>query len=449
MRKLFTFLFVASLILSMTAQDFVDSPFSSTLVAESTAVADFDGDGFEDVLAAVWKFGPTADLYFYRNTKETPIRFEKIALDKTVEMWALSIPLDYDGDGDMDILYSNRSDLAMFAYDNDGLGKFTIKPLGVKGSGVHLVGDMNGDNIVDIVGQNVNDELLDVYTRSATGTYTKKNIALGNFNPKFVRLADTDNDGDLDIILMNSSFNDQMAVMVNNGQNSYTKKVTLKDSWPFYNAMTTGDINNDGRVDVIALGNYEMTVNINKGNNTFEHKVIDEDFELKYSSVGLADLNGDGKMDVVAGDNNKGIFWFKNTDIATSKFEKIKISSISQSVRLGFADLEKDGDKDIVANSLNLYWVTNNVKQETSSLSESAGSNIHIYPNPMYHEVTINGLEGDGYEAVYYNMAGIQVLTTEIIKNTSNVQRLESGIYILQVQDNKGQTFVSKMVVKE
>lgn len=213
--------------------------------------------------------------------------------------------------------------------------------------------------------------------------------------------------------------------------------------------MTTGDINNDGRVDVIAMGNYEMTVNINKGNNTFEYKVINEDFELNYSSVGLADLNGDGKMDVVAGDNNKGIFWFKNTDIATSKFEKIKISSISQSVRLGFADLDKDGDKDIVANSLNLYWLTNNVKQETSSLSESAGANILIYPNPMCNEITVKGMEGDGYEAVYYNMAGIQVLTIDIIKNTSDVRSLESGSYILQVNDKKGQTFASKMVVKE
>lgn len=108
----------------------------------------------------------------------------------------------------------------MFAYDNDGKGKFTSKSLNVNGTTVHSGADMNGDNVTDIVGHNPQNYAVMVYTRDSSGVYTTKTLNTNGFKVDEHRLVDTDKDGDIDIVLSAIGFSDQIIIMVNDGKNN-------------------------------------------------------------------------------------------------------------------------------------------------------------------------------------------------------------------------------------
>lgn len=451
MKKLFTLLFVCILIISSKAQDFVTSTSNDSYNGEMHSAGDFDGDGFVDVVTGFWDFTSKGDLFFYKNGKTTPVSFVKSALDKQLGIWSISKPIDFDQDGDLDIIYAQRSDNALFAYENDGKGKFTSKSLDVKGTTIHSAADMNGDKILDIVGHNITDKTVMVYTRGINGTYTTKTLSLNGFKVSQHRLADTDKDGDIDIILSATGYSDQIIIMVNDGKNEYTLTKILKEGFNSYEKISFGDVNNDGLVDILGVSQYSVLLLTNKGGNKFDKEImIDSDVNVQYNGIEIGDLNGDGKQDIIAGGARENLFWFKNVSTPQElKFEKILITDVSGHFRLSILDIDNDKDLDIITNNNYLRWVTNNVKQETSSAGDEGQVSIKIYPNPVSQEVTIEGLNSDAFSAIIYNTVGIQVLNADIIKNTVDVRTLGSGVYIMQVRDQRGNIVVSKRIVKQ
>jgi len=105
------------------------------------ALADLDGDGDLDLIAALDRFHASAQrlLFFANDGTGTFVDETAVRLPPTTNSWGLSL-LDRDGDGDLDIAQSDV-DLT-----NDGSGHFTATP--VAGSRL-LVADLDEDGIVD------------------------------------------------------------------------------------------------------------------------------------------------------------------------------------------------------------------------------------------------------------------------------------------------------------
>src|SRR5262249_18497086 len=78
--------------------------------------------------------------------------------------------------------------------------------------------------------------------------------------------------------------------------------------WMTYNAPATfgsnttmlalGDVNGDGKPDIVATGGSQVDVLLNTGNGGFAAAQIYAVGEYA-SSVALSDVNGDGKLDIV------------------------------------------------------------------------------------------------------------------------------------------------------
>ncbi len=83
-----------------------------------------------------------------------------------------------------------------------------------------------------------------------------------------------------------------------------------------------------------------------------------------------------------------------------------------------------------------------------SVATDSKQSTFKLYPNPATNGVVYITTEtNSSKEIVIYDVFGEIVLTDRIKTKTLNISRLVSGVYVLQVNENK-KTMTRKLVVK-
>lgn len=193
--------------------------------------------------------------------------------------------------------------------------------------------------------------------------------------------------------------------------------------------VSTGDINNDGLLDLFFTGNMvENKIYLNLGNLKF--KDITETAGLKgdkrwYTGTTMADVNNDGFLDIyclVGGQSlpkENQLFINNGDNTFTEQAKAYGLADIGNSVDASFFDYDNDGDLDVfVANypitpfSYNAYnykmrmdRVTN---EETDNLYRNDGkvftkvtqeANVKQYSLSL--SVTISDLNSDGYKDIY------------------------------------------------
>ena len=129
--------------------------------------------------------------------------------------------------------------------------------------------------------------------------------------------------------------------------------------------LKTADLDNDGDQDIISVSIHDNQIawykNINS--KTFSPQKIVSTSAISVSSSAVADLNNDGNVDIIANSNNK-LIWFKNNSNSFSGKKIIKNATFGAGSIIA-ADLNKDGNKDIISSSLkdkNIYWCQNDGK---------------------------------------------------------------------------------------
>ena len=235
------------------------------------------------------------------------------------------------------------------------------------------IGDIDGDNDLDIVFANGgnffnagNDEPTRIYINNGTGTFTDVSLVQLGFSGlvRGAELGDIDNDGDLDMILV-QDFNRQPHLFINNGSgifsdvtNTQLPVMALSSSRAQF-----ADIDNDGDLDLyIATGQNnrfgcgQNLILVNNGTGFFTDETVlrhpSEDL-CENMDVTFADIDGDYDLDIRVGNrasnsrlyinNGDGIFIISNT-----------IPSDSSCYSYDFGDVDGDGDLDLFgANSRN------------------------------------------------------------------------------------------------
>jgi hypothetical protein len=228
---------------NVAAQVGIESPGWNT----GAAFFDADGDGDLDLYVAAyiettieqvleakrtlsWRgleqvaFGPFglkgAPDHFYRNTGG---RFVEATEEAGLEDRGLGFGFtvraaDYDGDGDLDLYVANDSD-PNYLYRNEGGGRFkevatwsgcALDENGAAQASMGLaVGDADGDGVLDIFTTNFSEDFSTLYRGLGDGLFEDVSRASG-VGPATYRalswgtaFADLDNDGDLDLVVMN------------------------------------------------------------------------------------------------------------------------------------------------------------------------------------------------------------------------------------------------------
>ena len=137
-------------------------------------------------------------------------------------------------------------------------------------------------------------------TPACHGTWTfapQVTYAVGS-DPVSIAAGDFNGDGYPDLAVLNAITDYTISLLFNAGNGTFARQVTYAAGDYYPGFMTSGDINGDGRPDlVLANSSPFISVWINKGHGTFEppatYPVAFED-----SAIAVGDFNGDGSLDL-------------------------------------------------------------------------------------------------------------------------------------------------------
>lgn len=203
-------------------------------------------------------------------------------------------------------------------------------------------------------------------------------------------VADLDADGDLDVVVISVS-DSSIAWYENDGaQPPEFVEHLITTSFAGASSIIASDLDDDGDVDLLATSSPHNKVswfeNDGASPPTFAERVISSDVRSA-SRVFVADLDGDGDDDVLASSAGDGeILWFESDGAYPPSFSEHLIADDIRLVSfLAAGDINDDGQVDVIAGSTwsGVAWYQNDgksplafVKRPITEGSSSTGSTI-------------------------------------------------------------------------
>ncbi len=232
---------------------------------------------------------------------------------------------DVNGDGRVDVLARDGNG-ALWLYPNSGgsgVNTFgTRSQVGTSWNGMSAieVGDLNSDGRVDIVSREAATGALWLYPNTGgTGMNTfgaRSQIGTGWNGMSAIGLGDLNSDGRVDVVSREATTG-ALWLYPNaggTGMNTFGARSQVGSGWNGMSAINLGDLNSDGRVDVVsreattgALWLYPNSGGT--GINTFGPRSQVGSGWNGMSAINLGDLNSDGRVDVISREATTGALW--------------------------------------------------------------------------------------------------------------------------------------------
>lgn len=330
--------------------------------ARAVDAADFDCDGDMDVLISTG----TESVYWYESDGASPPSYTQRPLDVGLSSVIRSMASDVDGDGDMDVIAADYAADAIKYYENRLIHKDvelpneTIVDDASTSGPTHVeMGDLNGDGIVDFVVSELFGGTVEWYINDGAGGYSRRSMGSPSASTD-LRIVDLDGDGDRDVISGDVGFSKVVWYSNDGGSDPTFTERTIDGAVINARQVAYGDLDNDGDIDVVSSAQSAGDVLWFESDGatppTFTTNVLSSAL-AEPAGVCVADFNGDGHLDVAACDlENLGteVRWFANDGAADPTFSNNLLQgATSGHFKLHAADMDGDGDVDVVPQSLN------------------------------------------------------------------------------------------------
>ncbi|KQP53645.1 cadherin-like domain-containing protein, partial [Methylobacterium sp. Leaf108] len=336
----------------------------------SVTVADVNGDGHLDILAA--NYGSNSVSVRLGDGKGT---FSGVT-DVPVGSGPISVTVaDVNADGKLDILTANNSTNTVSVRLGDGTGTFSGTTDVMVGPNPYsvTVADVNGDGKLDILAANFSSNSISVRLGDGDGNFSGGTTVLVGSRPTSVTVADVNGDGKLDILAANAGSN---SVSVRLGDEAGTfsgGSNVLVGSGPV--SVAVADVNGDGKLDILTAnqGSDTVSVRLGDGTGTFSGET-DVSVGSAPTSVAVADVNGDGKLDILTANNGSGTVSVRLGDGAGAFSGGTDVAVGSFPTSVAIADVNGDGKLDIVATNSGSSTVAVVLNTSTDTLAFDTGS---------------------------------------------------------------------------
>lgn len=205
----------------------------------------------------------------------------------------------------------------------------------------------------------------------------------------------------------------------------YATRIDSVDSNIETTKYAIGDVDNDDRIDVVTIDrlNNKMSVYRNTTTSGIISFAAKTDFTTGQSprSVSVGDIDGDGKLDVVVSNlSNNTVSVFKNTSTtgSISFATKVDFSTATQPAAISITDLDKDGKPDLVVNTVNIEGYVSVLRNTSNSGTISFAPKVDLQATGgSIEEIRTADIDGDAmYDIVLPNYS-LNKIT--IFRNTS------------------------------
>jgi Ca2+-binding RTX toxin-like protein len=290
---------------------------------ESIATADFNGDGNLDLATTTQTANGVGVAILLGDGTGKFVAAKNSSVRQGANLTAGSLAV---GDFNRD----NRPDLVIASYSNnptatpsmislllgDGAGEFAA-PSNYSSAGsfsdIAIPGDFNLDGNLDVLSSSVllGDGTGQLKPGAAVSVIDYDTVSLSG-NPS-IAIGDVNNDGKLDVLEFYVTFrlwftNGFISIFPGDGAGGFTDQQLGQDANSYFGAIATADVNHDGNLDVITTGGE--TAKLNQQTNSVIGDVLlgngrgqfhkSKAFATTGNSIAFADFNGDGKLDLVA-----------------------------------------------------------------------------------------------------------------------------------------------------
>ena len=409
------------------------------------AFADVNLDGRLDLVVGVLGGAFSAssssadNLLYYQNNLDDSFTLQSSRFLSNIDVGSDSFPVlvDWDGDGDLDLVVSN-----------------SIDPSDAESSHAVLY-------------ENTGTLEMPAFRQAQTLDL----VPAFNYAPAF---ADLDADGDLDMLV--GSWQGPVAFYRNEGTRD-SPEYTLVDTdfltWPGGSNSTPAiyDIDEDGDLDVLA-GEGAGTLNFFRNTGSATNPIFMLESE-NYAEIDAGrrsvpvfyDLDDDGVEELVLGSDQGGIQTFRSAGSAEmpqfEAFPFFDLPAPPQRAAPALGDLDNDGDPDIMLGLLEgglLYFenqlVVTSVDERHTSGREFS---LEVYPNPFSDVVNVAAEvdEPISFELVIYDAlgraTGHRVNGVMMPPNFSfqiDLWNLPAGAYFGRMMLGSGRAYVLRLIRK-
>ncbi len=317
--------------------------------------ADVDRDGFSDFYVTMNEtgFGDMAEL-FYRNIDGTA--FSEEAAARGVDNFDTGshggVFADFDNDGYFDLFNGSYDQNRI--YRNDGAGRFEERTVqaglpsrswptrGVAAFDMDLDGDLDIAAINGYLGSgDPAQERNEFYRNDGGFTFTAVNTEplFSAAGGQGITDTDFDNDGYIDLFVANRS--GPVVILRNVAGTGFEIVAPASMGIAHFagDGISVGDANNDGFLDLLLDNEFYLA----DGDGTFTHRQTLSGPRIPYMG-GFADLDNDGDLDVVIPGANF-VYWNDGAGVFTAS-AVFSLGEIDDPRSVAFSDIDNDGDSD-------------------------------------------------------------------------------------------------------
>lgn len=327
---------------------------------EALTIGDVNNDGLNDALLVTLPFSGeyeyTLNIYHQKpNGILAGVPVQYLYAKNFSDVTILQIA-DMNNDNRNDVVISFFDSLGILYQNQNGtLGPMNSWYTGKLAEAMDT-GDLNNDGLEDIAIFHRNDQFIRIFYQQPDGNLISETLPHTSRGGGELEVNDINGDGLDDIIYMPGSGPEPELFVylqdVNNGilQTPVTYDTEL--SYTTFNGIATGDLNNDGRNDLVGtIGGNEAWIAImyQKADGNLEMPIYLDAYDIPVPAE-IADLNCDGVNEIIIGHDDWGHFsvWEQDENGNFSDYTLFESLYSVDPYDLAVGDLDNDGRKDIL-----------------------------------------------------------------------------------------------------
>lgn len=342
---------------------------------------------------------------------------------------------DLDQDGSLDVvvghdLGANSVDRTQVTLVRGAPGAAFMAAQAIVGSGRSVFGlaiaDLDGDGRKDVAALSLLDHQLTVLRGLPNGSLQSLTPVYPGHDPVALAIADLDGDGRPDVAVANQVAG-HLTLLLGRARDALREPLTAplwqEGNYPLGlqpGTVADGDVDGDGRVDLVATSSGANTVQVLEGAGDGAFRLgLQLPVSAGARSVALADLTGDRKPELVSAGSTGNLVDVRLNQSAPGAvaFGLLPNLAVNRPFRVLFADLDGDGVPDLLVSVDNMGQSSGQLQVLPGQRSGAFGVPLVINLPAGITDVAAGDMDGDGKPDVV--AAGTQGNQVYLLRNSS------------------------------